>query len=198
MLCTRTPQETWFEGVLLCRVQGNVTLRPHISCEYYTPFHHLSRALVAYVATISVANRLRSSQRSVPPVSQASGRRTRHLSKLMKCLAPRPGLEPGTCGLTGLVARRSAPFDVSGRDSTPQRATHVRYRPILLKNSCRAFRAAILRVFKPSTGSFASLRERLRGSTFSTTLNRAAANEFFNRIGRIRPFVAPHWKSVRY
>jgi len=34
-------------------------------------------------------------------------------------VAPRLGLEPGTCGLTGLVARRSAPFGVSGRNSTP-------------------------------------------------------------------------------
>jgi hypothetical protein len=30
-------------------------------------------------------------------------------------------------------------------------------RPIPLKNSFRAFRAEILKVFKPSTGSFASL-----------------------------------------
>src|SRR5213594_315571 len=37
-------------------------------------------------------------------------------------LAPRPGLEPGTCGLTGLPPRRNAPFGVGERDSTPLHA----------------------------------------------------------------------------
>src|SRR5260370_36422638 len=32
---------------------------------------------------------------------------------------PRPGREPGACGLTGLASRRNAPFGVGERDSTP-------------------------------------------------------------------------------
>src|SRR5882762_10312896 len=39
-----------------------------------------------------------------------------------RILAPRPGLEPGTCGLTGLPPRRNAPFGVGERDSTPRHA----------------------------------------------------------------------------
>ncbi len=47
-----------------------------------------------------------------------------HPLRLGRCemMAPRPGLEPGTCGLTGLPPRRNAPFGVGERDSTPLHA----------------------------------------------------------------------------
>jgi hypothetical protein len=51
-----------------------------------------------------------------------SAKPTRKRHKI-KAVAPRVGLEPTTCGLTGLVARRTAPFGVSGRDLTPSPAS---------------------------------------------------------------------------